>query len=87
MVAEVVGQKLAAFVKTNNLDGVDIDFEDRIFDTDAKKAVDWLISEFVCGSKEAADQTPFRRTANDFEEGTTSPLSHQSCPHGTLVLA
>jgi hypothetical protein len=87
MVAEVVGQKLAAFVKTNNLDGVDIDFEGDLFNTNAKDAVKWLIGEFLHGSRGTADQTLFCRFANDFKEGITSPLSHQSCPHGSLVLS
>jgi hypothetical protein len=44
--AATTAKDLADFVKKNDLDGVDIDYEDiELFNTDTKKSVDWLISE------------------------------------------
>lgn len=49
---------MAEFVKKNNLDGIDIDYEDlELFKTDAAKSVDWLIGQCLPNSNLESNRT------------------------------
>lgn len=49
---------MAEFVKKNNLDGIDIDYEDlELFKTDAAKSVDWLIGQCRPNSDRESNRT------------------------------